>query len=90
MTWDEAIEILFGEPIEVDAGAFADPPEPTGTYIRAEVRFPRNKWGQVNGGWADILGETIFVTPEASEGRYVPMTLVRRPEESDAARATAP
>jgi hypothetical protein len=79
MTWDEAIEILFTErAVQIDAGAFADPPQPTGIYVSAEVRFARNKWGMVDSGWADILGDTIFVTPEAGVGRYVPVADVRR------------
>jgi hypothetical protein len=81
MTWDEAIGILFTERVvQVDAGVFADPPAPTGVYIPGEVRFGKNKWGQVNSGWADILGDAIFVTPNGGEGRYVPIACVRREE----------
>ena len=87
MTTEEAIEILYDErgKVEVDTGAFADPPAATGVYVHAEVRFNKNKWGMVDSGWVDMQAETIFITPDGGEGRYVPVAYLRREETSSAA-----
>lgn len=79
MTIDEASNILHGEQVEVNDSAFSGAEYPSERWIRCTVRFLNGKRGI--GGWADILGETIYVHPVGTNGgAYVPLTLVRRPQ----------
>lgn len=84
MDFDEASNILKGEQVEVDSSVFAASPQPSGVWIRCDVRFLENTYRGNRGGtggWADISGDRLYVIPAPphhGSGIYVPLALVRK------------
>jgi len=78
MTPDEASNILKGEQVEVDSSVFTASPQPTGEWIRCRPRFLESSRGI--GGWADIMGDRMYVIRDGGDGLYAQLALIRRPE----------